>query len=60
MSEAAKAATIWLQQDSRDLYRAANTFRERGRPVDRMIAIKVQESAAHSSRLARMEMGVEA
>lgn len=60
MSQEAKAAALWLQQDSRDLYRAADHYRERGRPGDNWLAARVQDSAAHSAKLARMEMGVEA
>jgi len=47
---------IWLQIDAEYLYRKAEHFRSQGK---HWIAVKIQDNAAVSARLAREVMGIE-
>lgn len=57
MSDADKTAAVWLQNDAGYLYRWARQYRDNG---DVWMAVKAQEGAAWSSKIARIRMGIEA
>ena len=51
---------IWLQNDAAYLYGEAVKARDSGKPASAWVAARIQDSAAHSARLAREIMCIEA
>lgn len=60
MNKYNKAGVTWFQNDAAYLYEWARIYRDRGQFVDLWLAARVQENAAHSARMARLGLGLEA
>lgn len=53
-------SALWLQTDAAYLYREAAAARDSGKPASAFVATMIQDNAAHSARLARQALGIEA
>lgn len=60
MSQEQIERAIWLQHDAAYLYGEAEKTRSSGKPASAWVAAKIQDSAAHSARLAREILRIEA
>lgn len=56
MTDEDREAAVWFQIDAAYLHRCADAYREQG---DDWLAIRVQNNAAHSARMARHFAGIE-